>query len=238
MLNDQCILETGAQYGEPLSMFLDEKFGRRSIDLNDIVQTALTQFCSWENPDKYDQVLLHLQRLAVDIAKDKGYRDAILAEIYETEKASILRYILKSYQLSYDDAEDIVQTAFLRLYECGLEKVDNPGAFIKTVARNLVLDQIRHMGVKLRYRSEVETDLQREECILGPEKVAEDQQRLSMLDRVLSLIPGKRRDMLLLNRIDGVSYAEISRRSGCAESTVRKNISAALCECHEALEHQ
>jgi len=48
-------------------------------------------------------------------------------------------------------------------------------------------------------------------------------------------MPVKRRRMLVLNRFDGLTYAEISRQSGLSQSAVKKHVMKALTDFNKAL---
>ncbi len=49
-------------------------------------------------------------------------------------------------------------------------------------------------------------------------------------------MPAKQRKLLLLHRIDGLSYAEIAAETGRSKSGVKKIVDKALLECELALE--
>ena len=73
---------------------------------------------------------------------------------------------------------------------------------------------------------------------LGPEREVEGKQRLGIISRALWGMPKKRRQLLMMSRFDGLSYAEIARQVGLSETVVRKHISNALADCHKALQAQ
>ena len=73
---------------------------------------------------------------------------------------------------------------------------------------------------------------------LGPERVFEGNRQLDTLAKALWAMPIKRRKLLIMNRFDGLSYAEIARRVGLSETSVRREISKGLIECQKALQQE
>jgi DNA-directed RNA polymerase specialized sigma24 family protein len=63
-----------------------------------------------------------------------------------------------------------------------------------------------------------------------PERVLESKERLSVLAKAILAMPAPRRRSLLLNRLHGLSCAEIARRTGYSESAVKKHIAVALAD--------
>jgi transmembrane sensor len=64
-----------------------------------------------------------------------------------------------------------------------------------------------------------------------PEAALLARERLRLLDEALRQLPPKPRAALLLNRVEGLTQAEIARRLGVSESMVVKYIAQALRHC-------
>ena len=60
-------------------------------------------------------------------------------------------------------------------------------------------------------------------------------QRLRLLETALDELPTKPRLALLLNRVEGRTFAEIASRLGVSESMVAKYIAQALRHCRDRL---
>lgn len=129
------------------------------------------------------------------------------------------------YLQSVDAAEDVVQEAFVALWE-KMKAGEGPSlskAYLSASVRNACIDILR------RRRSHPESAL--------PEDVAEpitDEEALSRsfdearLWTAVESLPEGRRRMLLMHRRDGLKYSEIAERLGVSERTVRNQISRAL----------
>src|SRR3954467_8663345 len=98
-------------------------------------------------------------------------RDEDLREVYE---ASYRRLVVQLFALTGDlaDAEDAVQEAFVTALGKGraFANVDNPEAWIRTVAVNRVRNRWRHADVVRRLRTKVPGPTV--DSDVGPEHVA------------------------------------------------------------------
>ncbi len=154
---------------------------------------------------------------------------------YGEYRQELCRYATQKFGMAYSEAEDVVQSAYTRLASMlDGSKIDNVRAFLYRTVHNACIDQIRRRQVRENY-SQARQHEDVEQQAPGPERTALSQQFLQILSRALTLMPGTRRKFLLMNRIDGLSYAEIARREGLSETVVRKHVSKALADCQKAL---
>lgn len=143
--------------------------------------------------------------------------------IFEKEKKAVFStayYILGRRE----DSEEIVQAAFLKLWEKRktLDDIENVGAWLKKIAANLCIDRLRAARRVKRtpvfelqsdfpeYRSSAETLVQKE-----------------MLDAVMEavkLLPPVERAVILLYTLGGLTTNEIAEQLGTASSTVRNQV--------------
>jgi RNA polymerase sigma factor (sigma-70 family) len=165
-----------------------------------------------------------------------GRQPAELENIYLQYNEELCRGVIKKFSLSRTEAEDVVQTAFIRYTESAAPVV-NPRAFLYKTCSNIAIDQIRRRDVQLGYaRSVAQIEPESVEEI-GPERQLEAIQRLGIISRALWAMPDKRRRLLMMSRFDGLSYAEIARRVNLSETVVRKHIAKALAGCQSALQN-
>ncbi len=157
------------------------------------------------------------------------------------------RGLIASFQDLYDDllrlltwrtgssdyAADLVHETYFRVaavQEAGRE-VDNPRAYVLRTATNVAIDSMRRDG---RQRT-VDADDALVEAVPDltpqPEETLLARERLRLLDEALRALPPKPRQALLLNRVEGLTQAEIAVRLGVSESMVIKYIAQALRHC-------
>lgn len=129
-------------------------------------------------------------------------------------------YILESEP----EAEDAVQEVYLKLWESrdGLDSVQSPKAYAIRMLKNLCLDRVRraqHLSfpAALPERSTVPD---------APDTI-DAKTRLGKVLEAVKALPDKQREVLLLRTVEGLSYDELSRRTGMNKLTLRVLLSQA-----------
>lgn len=140
---------------------------------------------------------------------------------------SKLRRFLRSRGRTRDDADDLIQEAFLRLeLYCRNHKVCQPEAFLVRTVINLSVDERR--SARSRY---VMAGRAEELALIDPhpepDEVLATQQRLQRMKRGLQTLSPRTREVFLLNRLEGYSYPQIASQLGVTESAVEKHIAKA-----------
>lgn len=166
-----------------------------------------------------------------------GRQHGLLGDVYRRYWLEVCRYVGRTFGAGPPDPEDVAQTAFTRF--AALEdpgRVENPKAFLFATARNIVVDHHRREATRNGYARE-QVAAAREDAIdaVDPERVLLAKERLALLEEVLWRMPRKRRRMLIMSRFDGLSYAEISRRTGVSLSVVRRHVERGIADFQKAL---
>jgi RNA polymerase sigma factor (sigma-70 family) len=162
-------------------------------------------------------------------------KDQIIQELYLTYRKELIGFIVGKYSLDHSQAEDIVQMVFIRFNEFEpINEIENPRAFLYKMCGNTAIDKLRHEKVKSKY-FDASSIYEEPYTEIGPEEEIDSRERLNIITRAMWAMPSKRRELLAMKGIDGLSYAEIARRVGLSETVVRKHISKALADCHKAL---
>jgi RNA polymerase sigma factor (sigma-70 family) len=129
-----------------------------------------------------------------------------------------------------DEAEDLVQEAFVRLLtyiEKG-EQVLEPEAFLARAAFNLSVDRKRRERGHLYEKRAVE-EFKLPDLAPGPEDEVANEQCLQFTQAVLDRALGERaRRVFFLHCFDGLTYPEIARQIGMSTRTVEKDIAKAI----------
>ncbi|MCT2529641.1 RNA polymerase sigma factor [SAR92 clade bacterium H921] len=159
-------------------------------------------------------------------------------DVYIRHRTELCRYVMNKVNVSNDEAQDIVQAAFVRVIEMDFSEIKNPRALLYKTSYNIAIDQKRHSGVRQRHiQAVVDTDAKVVEE-LSPARIHDGNRQLRIVVEALWGMPKKRRKLLLMNRFDGLSYAEIARRVDLSETVVRKHVTKALIDCQKALQAQ
>lgn len=128
-----------------------------------------------------------------------------------------------------DEAEDLAQEALLRTVEAGAKApVDAPLHLLFRIARNAVIDRLRAKGRAAALFRAGEADAA--DPAANPERILIASERLRRALATIDAMPPKRREVFLLHRLEGLSYAQIARRAGISIKTVEKHMSLAMTQ--------
>ncbi|MCR4397054.1 MAG: sigma-70 family RNA polymerase sigma factor [Candidatus Saccharicenans sp.] len=149
----------------------------------------------------------------------QGDREAFmkLVACYQ-QKVFVLAYSLVRNR---EDALDLVQEVFLRLYEKihSYRAGENFQAWLMKIARNLSLDFLRRM--KSRKKESLDNlDLDRAD-LASAEADPSCFQSGEMIQKAVGALPEKQRLVFILHHFDDLKYGEIARRLGIAQGTVK-----------------
>lgn len=159
-----------------------------------------------------------------------------LGQIYVQYRPELCRYVVNKVGLTDDEAEDIVQTAFTKIAEGEISAIQNHRAFLYKTCFNLAIDLKRHGTICRKHVEEATEHYSDAVEELGPLRYLESKKKMSLLSKALRRMTRKRRQIIILSRIDGLSNAEIARRLGLSESVVRRHLLKALANCQDALD--
>lgn len=123
-------------------------------------------------------------------------------------------------------AEDIAQSALLRIYETSRGKAGQFGALVLTTTRNLALNEIRRRGRRHAAKASLEGVDPSAAGELPPDEVSrlEESERIQ---KALDSLDGEERDAFALRR-DGKNYHEIATVMGLHPDAVRRRVAKAL----------
>ena len=130
-----------------------------------------------------------------------------------------------SRQFGPDDAEDIVQEAYIRTGDKA-KSLHHPRGFLLTVAFNLGRDLSRRKRTAARAGASGDV-------LLGATAPAlpGGQVETVMLKQIILALPEAERQVLLMSRFEGLPHAAIARALGISVKTVEWRMSRALARC-------
>ena len=120
------------------------------------------------------------------------------------------------------DAKDAVQELYLKLWTLRdhLEMVREPAAYGSLLLRNLCIDRIR----RRKPREEL-----REDQADGPppDRQLEEKEALKAVLKNMDALPENQRKLLTMRVLEGLSYQEISQKTGLSPLNIRVQVSLA-----------
>lgn len=129
------------------------------------------------------------------------------------------------------------QESFLRLAEQRhKEPIEHVDAYLYRTAHNLTIDHYRQ---ERRRRTETRPNDDLAGFVAdqpGPEESAVDADALARLREIVAELPPRTREIFRLNRLEGLTHAEVARRLEISDSSVQKHLARALAHVMQALE--
>ena len=131
-----------------------------------------------------------------------------------------------------EDAEDLVQEAFLRLHAflAGGKDVQKTEGFLVRTVLNLAVDARRRDKRECRdLFVEAVEDLPLVDLGPSPEEIFSAEKRLLQMRAVLDRkVSARTREVFFLHRLEGYTHEEIAERMGISLRSVEKHIARAL----------
>ncbi|GHJ49363.1 RNA polymerase sigma24 factor [Catellatospora sp. TT07R-123] len=127
------------------------------------------------------------------------------------------------------EAEDVLQTALLRLTRHWSRRLDSPEAYVRAVLVNLAKDRGRRTHLV-----PVPVDVEPDRIGADPDH-AEAVAARAQLDQLLAQLPPRQRVTVVLRVVDGLSEAETAALMRCSAGTVKSNLARGLDKVRAAL---
>lgn len=170
-----------------------------------------------------------------------NYKNKDVVDKLAKEHSSALVRFLTRRMKSREDAEDIAQAAYLRLYTLDdLNQLSNAKAFLFQVAANMSIDQLRREVLHKNYLDKEISKVSKDLSAMTPEVISlereiEAKEALYLIHSRLEDLPQNAREAFILSRNKGWTYNQIATQLGVSVSSVEKYILLALKELREAV---
>lgn len=194
--------------------------------------------------EEIENVLLNERRSAEDVlvrlpfVKSPTHSLASLTTAFRNHYSQLLRYCRMRIR-NHDDAEDIVQDAFLSMRRAYPDKPpEELQPLLFTTVRNLAANYLKSGRVRQQRRSDdigAMEDLVACQRTPTPEQELMDAQLLAIAEQAIEDMPPRRRDALRMHRLEGLTYDLIAKRLSVSPTTVKTDIAEAIAEIAERL---
>lgn len=123
-----------------------------------------------------------------------------------------------------DEAEDIVQEVFLKLWSIreSLDRYHNIEALSMKITKNLSLNRIR-----IRQRNSSISDYETASERTDPQKILEYRDSARQISEIIHTLPDTQQAVLRMKHLDGLETSEIAEITGSNIEAVRVNLSRA-----------
>ena len=149
--------------------------------------------------------------------------------LYQTYAKDLRRFIFFKTQ-DIDKAEDILQDAFIKLWDnCSKVHYEKAKSYLFTVANNMFLNTIKHEKVVQKHQQTISSQHTNE----SPEFIMLEKEFMIKLERTIDSLPEKQKEVFLLNRIEKKKYKEIAEQLDISVKAVEKRMHSALLVIRE-----
>lgn len=157
--------------------------------------------------------------------------------VYDAYFPRVSAYIFKLCK-SGSATEEIVQDIFLKLWmnRAAMDQVENPEAYIFSMARNKTIDYLRMLARETDLIQVLGTHLQ------TPANDAEEKLNAeglrTLIEAALEKLSEQKKKIFQLSRNEGLSHDEIAALMHLSKSTVKNHLSETLQQVREHLRKQ
>ena len=164
--------------------------------------------------------------------KDSVCNESVFASIYKRFAQDLHDFLYYKYGEQFNP-NDKAQEAFIKLWEnCKSVPIEKAKSFLFTVANNMVLNDIKHQKVVLKYQKNKPTEHTNE----TPEFLLEKEQYLIAYQKALGNLTEEQRVAFLLNKVEGKKHQEIADQLGVTKKVVEYRIYSAFKSLKEELD--
>ncbi len=136
------------------------------------------------------------------------------------------------------DPDDVVQETYIRIIRARESiNIRSPKSLLFVTARNVAIDIFR------RRKAFPTEGLANMECIpvvVEEESSATDsvshEQKLQLLEEAIKSLPERCRTVIMLRKIEGLSYEQISTKLGISHNTISAHITVGVMKCRDYLQ--
>jgi len=182
------------------------------------------------------------QEVTVELSREKqialkvieGNHDAF-AQLYDLYAERIYYFALR-FMISKEDAENVTQEVFVKLWETR-DRIDvnlSLSSYLFTIARNTIFNIHRKRVNEIAYLEHLSTYLESNHVRLENEIIFRDIQE--QLERIINDLPPQRKKVFDLSRKQGLSHKEIAEQLNISEKTIETHIRLALKTLREGLD--
>jgi RNA polymerase sigma factor (sigma-70 family) len=154
---------------------------------------------------------------------------SLLASLYQDNHAWLRGWLSRQVRCP-QDAADLAQDTFLRAYDAQqLDRIQEPRAYLSTVARRLLCSLWRRRKLEQTYLDQL--------AELPPahapsaEDIALVREAIEAIDRVLDGLPSRVKRAFLLNRLEGMPQQAIADLLRVSLATVERDLRRAFVHC-------
>ncbi len=168
----------------------------------------------------------------VDGKAESGTKKWFEANLLPHEN-TLRAWLLRNFKV-HGEVDDIIQDSYVRtlqVYTKHAKKIDNPKAYLFSVARNLSYRVLKKTEKTTPTAFDEATNTEEVDSGRSIEEWMQYREDLELLNEAIRKLPNQCRQIFVMRRIRGMSSAEISKKLGISVHTVSSQLTIGLEKC-------
>ncbi len=152
-----------------------------------------------------------------------------------------IRHLLSRYMSRNQDIEDLLQETFLKAFAAeGRWTIRAPKSYLFRIAKNLALNElVKKSNTTTDYIEDFPTpDVLYDSEQTSVTNEVEVQQQLTILVKAISSHPTQCRRVVVMRKVEGLSFKEVAERLDISVSTAEKHAAKGLLKCAQVMQNK
>lgn len=143
------------------------------------------------------------------------------------DPGSELRSYLRRRLPDGHTASNMVQDTFLNVQEHPETRIHDLRAYLYAIASNLLINHHKREALRRTETMAPEAFMQIVADEPSPEDIVDVRLQLERVHALVQELPRRTQEIFVLNRIEGLTHADVARHLGISESSVQKHLATA-----------
>ena len=134
-----------------------------------------------------------------------------------------------------DQAADLVQDTFIKLLQTRDELfgIKEPRAYLTSIAKNLLIDQVRRKRIEQAYLDGLSQMEYMLDAVASPEDQMQIIQALDQMCKALEAVSAKAQQAFILHYLEGYTHKETAEQLGVSTKMIQKYLASCLIRCYQ-----
>lgn len=159
----------------------------------------------------------------------------LIDELYKNHRGWLHQWLRQKLG-NNDQAADLVQDTFIKLLQTRDELLGlkEPRAYLTSIAKNLLIDQIRRKRIEQAYLDGLSQMEYMLDTVASPEEQLQIIQALDQLCKALEDVSAKAQQAFILHYLEGYTHKETAAQLGVSTKMIQKYLASCLIRCYQA----
>jgi RNA polymerase sigma-70 factor (ECF subfamily) len=159
----------------------------------------------------------------------------LVDELYRNHRGWLHQWLRQKIG-NTDQAADLVQDTFIKLLQTRDELfgIKEPRAYLTSIAKNLLIDQVRRKRIEQAYLDGLSQMEYMLDGVTSPEEQMQIIQALDQMCKALEDVSAKAQQAFILHYLEGYTHKEVAEQLGVSTKMIQKYLANCLIRCYQA----